>query len=609
MIPRAVVAIGAVAASASLYAASQPATERAGYTVQIDVSANDARGRTVDDLTVGDFELRENGRPQALESARLIRVGPSADPAAAPVVIRSADDERKAAAAADTRLFAIFLDEYHVGAGVSTDRVRDALTRFVDREVGPRDLIVVMKPLDSLFAIRFTGDRDAVLRSIQGFDGRKGDYTPRNAFERNIIAGTPARIDAARNQVAWSAINALAVHMGGLSDRRKTLIVVSEGIAGPDRRRGQEYLATRDTVVRSANRANVAIYPVDPQEPPSSDREANVLAGIAADTDGDAIAGDLDAGLQRAAARASAYYLLRYQSATTDDGKFHDVQVATKRNGVVLRARKGFTAPAPDEALRASLLAHMNDPKPVVPLEPAPHVSTLIRPWFGLSRGTPGRSRVTFVWEPASRVPGDVGTRRTPSRLVLTARAADGTVLFDGPVSPTGPAVVDEPGTTPSRAVFDAPPGRLRLKMSIQDVTSQVLDTDVRDLAVRELKGDVAVGTPEILRARNAREFRTLDTDSAVPVASREFSRTERLLVRFEAYGPQGAKPEVSARLLSRLGQTMRDLTVAAAGANDAEHAIDLSLAGLAAGEYIIEVEAKGPAGDVKDRVGFRVTP
>jgi hypothetical protein len=157
------------------------------------------------------------------------------------------------------RLFALFLDEYHVSSGANTDRVRDALLRFVDRDLTPRDLVVVMKPLDSIFAIRLSGDLDAVRQAIQTFEGRKGQFEPRNAYERNFIAGTPARIEAIRNQVAWSAINALAVHMGGLVDARKTLIVVSENMGGPERRRGLEYLATRDTVLRSANRANVAI--------------------------------------------------------------------------------------------------------------------------------------------------------------------------------------------------------------------------------------------------------------------------------------------------------------------------------------------------------------
>jgi VWFA-related protein len=603
-----IAAVAIVTVFGALPATAQPAAPRAGFPVQVDVFATDARGRTVDDLTLADFDVREDGAPQTLEGVRFVRVRPGVEPAA-PVVVRSLADERRAATPDEARLFAIFLDEYHVSAGVSTDRVREALTRFVDENVTARDLIVVMKPLDSLFTIRFTGDRDAARQAIHGFEGRKGEYEPRNAYERNYIAGTPARIEAARNQVAWSAINALAVHMGGLTDRRKTLIVVSEGIAAAERRRGQEYLPTRDTVIRSANRSNVAIYAVDPRLPVSTDAAGDALRTVAADTDGDAIAADLDAGLQRAAAHSSAYYLLRYRSAHDDDGKFHAVQVLVKRNGVRLRARKGFTAPSPDEMLRAALVKQMTEPKPAAPIEPAPHVSPLIRPWFGVSRGPSGTSRVTFVWEPAVRVPGDAGARRSPARLVLTALTADGAVLFDGPVLATGPAVIDEPGATRARAVFDAPPGRLRLRMSIQDVTAQVLDVDVRDFSVRELKGDVAVGTPEVLRARNAREFRTLDTESAVPVASREFSRTERLLVRFQAYGPTGAQPQVSARLLSRMGQAMRDLAVAPAAAGDAEHAIDLSLAGLATGDYIIEVEAKGPAGDVKDRVGFRVTP
>jgi len=107
------------------------------------------------------------------------------------------------------------------------------------------------------------------------------------------------------------------------------------------------------------------------------------------------------------------------------------------RPGIHLRAPKGYWAAPPDEALRAAVLARSSEPKKTTPPEPAPHVSTLIRPWFGVSRGPGGASRVTFVWEPAARVPGD-RTRRQVSRLVLTARASDGTVLFDGPVAPTG---------------------------------------------------------------------------------------------------------------------------------------------------------------------------
>ena len=282
------------------------------------------------------------------------------------------------------------------------------------------------------------------------------------------------------------------------------------------------------------------------------------------------------------------------------------MQVRVKRANVNVRARKGYFAPSPDDTLRAAVLERINAPKPSAPPEPAPHASTLIRPWFGWSRGDSGRTRVTFVWEPAARVPGDRG-RLIASRLVLTALDKDGAVLFDGPVSPTGPATIEELGNVPARAVFDAPAGRIRLRMAIQDAAAQVIDHDVRDLSVRDLRGDVVIGTAQVLRARNAREFRSLDDAAAVPVASREFSRTERLLLRVPIYAASDEPPSVSARLLNRSGQAMRQLTVSTSAKPSRFGEIDVPLAGLAAGEYIVEVVAITSSGQAKDRITFRV--
>jgi VWFA-related protein len=573
--------------------------------VTIDATATDARGRRVDDLKAADFELKEEGAAIAVESVRLIR-GAAPAVAVVPVAIENVADERRAASVEGARLFAMFLDEYHVSSGPNTDRVRDTLLHFLDSDVAPGDLVVVMKPLDSLFEIRLSHDRAAARRAIESFSGRKGEYDARNAYERDFIAGTPARIESARNQVALSAVNALAVHLGSLSDWRKTLIVATEGIGRADRRRGQELMPTIDTVVRSANRSNVAIYPFDPRRADTTAAADEGLTALAADTDGRVVGADAATDLHAAASDGTTYYLVSFRSAHADDGKFRELQMRVKRAGVRVRSRKGYWAAPPDEALRTALLAKANEPKKVVPLEPAPHVSPLIRPWFGVSRGEGGKSRVTFVWEPAARVPGE-RTRRSVARLVLTAKAADGTVLFEGPVAPTGPAAIDDPAVTSSRAVFDIAPGRLRLRMAIQDAASTLLDQDVREMSIRDLRGDVAIGTPEVLRARNAREFRSLDAEAAVPVASREFSRTEHLLIRFAAYGPGGAAPAVSARLLARTGQQMRELPVAPASTPGA-NAIDLPLAGLAAGEYTVEVKATSGRGDARDRIGFRVT-
>ena len=195
----------------------------------------------------------------------------------------------------------------------------------------------------------------------------------------------------------------------------------------------------------------------------------------------------------------------------------------------------------------------------------------------------------------------------TAARLELTVLGDGDAIVFQGSVLPTGPGMVEAPGSEPARAVFDAPPGSVRLMMKIQDAAHQEIDSDARDLAIRDLRGTVAIGTPEFLRARNAREFRVLDSDpEAVPVSARQFSRTERLLVRFPAYAPDGQQLSVSARLLNRLGQPMRTLDVRPAA--DGEHQIDIALAGLASGDYQLELAATSPAGRATELLAFRVT-
>src|SRR4029079_11324875 len=83
------------------------------------------------------------------------------------------------------------------------------------------------------------------------------------AFERNFIAGTPARVEAARAQIATSSLEALATELGQLGAGRKTLIVVTEGFSR-SRRRGDSLLPSLDSVVMAANRGFVSIYPFDP---------------------------------------------------------------------------------------------------------------------------------------------------------------------------------------------------------------------------------------------------------------------------------------------------------------------------------------------------------
>ena len=580
----------------------------------MDAFVADARGHAIDTLKASDFDLREDGVPQTIDGVRFVRAGSAGGGAAPVAAIESDADERREASRPGVRLFAIYLDEYHITPGAPAERAREAVGRFIADDLGPRDLLVVMKPLDSLFAIRLTYDRAAGRKTLETFEGRKGDYAPKNAYEREYMATTPAAMDRTRMQVTLSALNSLAVHLGWAShDVRKTLVIVSEGLDATTMRRGGGSLPTMEQVVRSANRSNVAIYPIDPGAASADGvAGADALSTAAAETDGWPVpaGADLDAGLRRIAADASAYYLITYRSPGRTDNKFHHVQLRVKRRGAVVRTRAGYWALSPDDLLRAEVLARINAPKPVVPLEPAPHNSPLIRPWFGLARGEDGKTRVTFVWEPAVRVPGD-RTRRRAARLTLTVLGRDGSTVFEGPVVPSGVGTFDTGEGTPPRAVFDVEPGRVRIRMSIEDGSLQTIDSDVRTITVRNLddrRDPVVLGTPQVLRARNARELREIDADpEAPPVAAREFSRTERLVIRVPAYA-WDAPPAVSATLKNRIGQAMRTLSATKAIRPDGTSQFDLPLAALAAGEYVIELTASTPAGKTTDQLGFRVT-
>ena len=136
-----------------------------------------------------------------------------------------------------------------------------------------------------------------------------------------------------------------------------------------------------------------------------------------------------------------------------------------------------------------------------------------------------------------------------------------------------------------------------------------MVDRDVRDLVVADSSGPVAIGSPEVLRARNAREYRELSADgAAAPVARRQFSRADRLLVRVPVFSA-GAAPVLAARLLSGAGALMRELAVSPPSSPDAPFLVDVPLAGLPSGAYTVDFVAKTPDGDARQHLPLLITP
>src|SRR5258706_6164224 len=148
---------------------TQPPVFRTGINfVRVDVIISDKAGNPVADLTQADFDVTEDGKPQKIDTFKLVKLdGGRADSMyTPPKEIRTDYDEESEAARDDVRLFAIFLDDYHVKRGSSMS-VRKQLATFVDNNIGPSDMIGVMYPLESTGSVRMTRNHSAGHAGLQ----------------------------------------------------------------------------------------------------------------------------------------------------------------------------------------------------------------------------------------------------------------------------------------------------------------------------------------------------------------------------------------------------------------------------------------------------------
>jgi VWFA-related protein len=655
---------------------------RAGINyVRVDVIVSDKNGANVADLKQTDFEVLEDGKPQTVENFKFIKLDGGAVPTddGPPRAIRNDDDEEREAARDDVRLFAIFLDDYHVRKENSI-RIRQPIEQFVQTQLGPSDMIGLMYPLESIFSVRMTRNHKAVVAGLEKFLGRKYDYTPLNDLERQYTWYPAETQEQIRVRVALSAIRGLIVHMGTLKEGRKSLIVVSEGfsnrlppginpigaaptgtitgregIVDPVGLAGlsggqADFAAQIDMeqllrdVYDEANKNNVSLYTVDPRGLAVSEFDASdgsvalgtdrqflnstidTLRTLAVETDGRAIVNrnDVAGGMKQIVRDVSAYYLIGYNSSQAPaDGKFHEIKVRVKRSGVQVRARKGYWALTAEEKAMST-----RSPKAPIPTAVTAALANVanssvtsrsraIRTWVGTSRGENGKTRVTLVWEPLPRRPGDQPQTegQQPARVAVTAVSSEGAPYFRGRVPDvalasrsSSPSESGNSARGPSQVTFDAPPGTMQLRLSVEGANAGVIDSEVREIVVPDLtKATASLGTPAVFRARTPRELQQMKADpQAVPATTREFSRTDRVFVRVPAYGAGG--PSVSVHLLNRTGQQMSEVPVTASTAPATDSMFDVPLAGLAPGEYVLEIKATGEGGEAKELVGFRVT-
>ena len=359
--------------------------------VEVDARVLDAQGKFIANLTAGDFQVMEDGKPQQVTAFSLVNI-PVERPERPLFASKPIEpDVRTNLEAADGRIYLIVLDDLHTNA-LRSNRTKAAARQFIERFIGSNDIAAVVYTGGRMDAAQdFTSSQRLLLQAVDRFIGNKlrsstmnriDDYN-RTAGTAN--AGTPVDLDDkergynARN--ALDTIRNLSQYLGNIRGRRKALVLFSEGIdynindvfANSEATMVMD--STRD-LIAAATRANVAVYGVDPRGLASAADEAievqsfpddttlglgaaslfnevrlaqDSLRVLSEETGGFAVVNqnDFATAFRRIVDDNSAYYVMGYYS-TNDrrDGRFRKIEVKlNNKAGLVVRARKGYVAP------------------------------------------------------------------------------------------------------------------------------------------------------------------------------------------------------------------------------------------------------------------------
>jgi VWFA-related protein len=600
------VLLAALLTAAGAGSAQQPppaASDTESPSIRIDAVVTDSQGRPILDLRPSDFELLENGVARPIESVQLRTLPKDAGTVEA---IRTQADEERVARQPGARVFGLVLDEFHVAAGPSSDRARTAINEFIDQNLRPGDLAIVIKPLDSVAVIKFTRDRALLHGAVDSFAGRRGDYTPRTHFEELYIGRAPGAVAAARRQIVAAVLRELTMRVGELKADRGVIVLVSEGFPRDSTPSGRgARIPELDGVARAASRYHLPIYTVNPSIAAEDDRDSTerdrsvaMLQWLSTQTGGRTIDGSVMVpGMARLKHDLEAYYALSYRPSQSD-GRFHPIELRAKRRDVVVHTTSGYWAPVPGEwrAALASTATALSVSRRAL------RRSSMIDAWVGVVPESDGRTEMVITWEP--RVRG----LTAPQVVAVKARTSSGTALFDGRLGQVGSG-----SSVPlDNARFDVTTGRVEIDMTIYDAGGRTLDTDARDFDVPDLRRQKAgpvLLAPEVVRARTLRDFQSaLANPDAAPASVRTFARGDRLLIRVPAFDVSGTAVQVTAKILNGWGQPMRDIDPLATTPRNGMPQFALPLSWLVPGEYQIELMGANENGAVRQRITIRVT-
>lgn len=662
--------------------------------VEINAVVTDERGDFVKDLTRDDFEIAEDGKPQSPSVFALVDL-PIERPATAVTSERTAEpiesDVRSTTRNFDGRLYMLLLDDLQTSAQRS-QLVRDSARRFIRQYLGADDLAAVLNTSGRNESQQeLTSSRRLLLAAIDRFQGRKlpsagveklavhlrhESLAPRPANDDPGVISSP-NLDGARQTVdpedaeraqnarfMLRALEELSKRLTDIHGRRKAVVLFSEGVdydiyqpfsAGSSS--ASVIVQDAQNAVAAAQRANVAVYAIDPRglnqlggesidvrTPSTSLPQLDFgtlrgfaqemllaqesLISLAEETGGLAVinANDMAAGLARIAQDNSRYYLLGYfTDPTRSPGRFRSISVKVKHSGLRVRARKGYVPPDPKAATRAreieaksgtspTLRAALNNPLPVGTLP----LRVFAAPFKGSGRNASVLVAVEIDGSAITFTQAD-GISSGALEVSIAAVDRDGKVQ-GGDRQNLGlklqPQMYERVSRTGLRFLsrINLPPARYQIRVGAAESVGKGVGTVPYDLEVPDYSKSTFMLSGLALTSSSANAYVTTAPDpllkdilSPAPTAARAFDRQEQLVAFVELYvtpGPAPTRVEFVATVRSaangRIFFSTRDTRALETSTRSLTHGFkaEVPLSNLDPGMYVLRVEAASTAKD-----------
>lgn len=333
--------------------------------VQVDATVTDRRGQRVLGLQPQDFEILEDGRPQAVTHLSYVTLtGPAVEPGAPPVVPEGPVG----------RSIVVVVDDLAMSfEGMA--RVRVALRKMVEAQLEPSDRVALVLTSGGRGSVNaFTSDRRALLDVVESVHWGKGILSTASIPETSRGAlGGAARADIGQ-RMTGATLGGLRYTLQALLrvPGRKALVLFAEGLRFEASTPGEIPSQRLELwpLTELANRASTVIYAIDPRgvvaagagaggggNPDLDDSTGGMeamlsqepLHDLARHTGGLFLpTNDMVASVGRVIEDQRGYYLLGYEpeAASFETGRhgprYHRVSIRVKRPGLRVRSRAGY---------------------------------------------------------------------------------------------------------------------------------------------------------------------------------------------------------------------------------------------------------------------------